>query len=191
MAVKFLLGQWVLDIELAPTNLSALQREVMEAGDRSGGIPIVRYAISNPDPVSGKRRFYEAAPGQYGQPLIREEPDGGLRVPAGLTYVDPWGSAVDPSKLLDPRIVGAIFQQKDGRIAMGSDGKPLRFSFSNPDAPEMAELSSDGSVTVGGEKWHLVRLHQANQNRIVGLVGFFRKERPGHVIVSELAHVGV
>jgi hypothetical protein len=181
MALKFSLGQWVLEV-FGP--------EAMESVT-GAPIAITGWRITNPDPVTGKRRFYEAAPGQYGQPLLKEEPDGGIAIPGGLSYVDPWGNPSDLTKVPDARIVGAIFQEEDGRVAKGADGKPLRFSFSNPDAPELAELSSDGSVTVGGDKWYLVRLHQANQARLSGLVAFFRKTRPDSIIVSELAHVGV
>lgn len=137
---------------------------------------------------NGKRVFCAVGMGPHESPMTTEEPDGGVAVPEGLNLIDPFGDPV-PAPLL--KIVGAVFQDQIGKVALDANSKPLRFSFSNPDATELATFGSDGSVLLNGETWHLVGLHEANRNRLVGLVAYFRRvPRPGGaVVVSELAHV--
>jgi hypothetical protein len=155
--------------------------------DAAGVLPMDSFELFKPGP-DGKLTFYSVTPGQYGNPMITEEPDGGVAVPSGLTLIDPFGDQVPRPTL---KIVGAVFQDQTGKVALDGNGTPLRFSFSNPKAPGLANFGEGGSVEVNGEKWHLVGLHQANKNRLIGLVAFFRRDsRPGGaVVVSELAHV--
>lgn len=172
------IGQWVL-------KLTGKGGQSVADGDE-----IESYEISNPAP-DGSKRFYEVVPGQFGQPLIVQEPSGGIPLPPGLGYKDPFGASVG---VPTGRIVGAVFQREDGRVAQGADGKPLRFSLSNPYAPELGTMDS-GQLTLNGELWRLVRVHHADRGRIQGWVAFFRPaaQTPSGfaVIVSELENVGV
>lgn len=174
-------GQWKIVVE------------VPEGTTLGGGeIPCLTYEASNPDPLGG-RRFYTMEMGPYGNPMAVESPDNWVPIPEALHLVDPRGQPVGTESISDPRIVGFVFLTEDGKTAM-NEGKALRFSFDNPDAPgvkeNLEEFAATGGITIGGRKFQLVGLHAANKNRLKGLVAFFMDASSDAVIVSELADTG-
>jgi hypothetical protein len=177
------LGQWQLEVQTA----SEIDPNTGLTG--TAPIPISSYRLSNPDPkVPGIDRFYTVGPGGFGQPLVLEEPSGGIAPPSGVEYADRSGKPIAPPTT---KVVGCVFHQEDHTVALGADTKPPRFSFSNPEAPAVLAFGQDGTVELEGKKWFLRGLHAANKNRITGLVAFLypSPSASGKVIVDELADV--
>lgn len=136
----------------------------------------VEAANLAPDGVT--RLFYALETGQYGQPLLRQEPDLGFAPPVQLTYV----SAHDQQIPHDPgwRIVGIICQ------CTGDPSPAHRFSLSSPKRPSLV-INDDGSIVVDGTTWHLDTILHQDKNRLIGGVGYYSQLRQPNVRVIEIA----
>ncbi len=131
-----------------------------------------KYELYNPDPETGKKRFYRAVPGEFGQPLLESEPDLAFAVPEELTYVNNKGEPVKPNQ----KIAGIICK----------DDRP-RFSLTNAKSKGVVvNANEDGSIQVGEEKWWLATLFLKDKNRIFNYDAYCVREMPSKVRVLEL-----
>ena len=133
------------------------------------------YEIVNPG-KDGELQFYKVVPGQYGQPLIVQEPTFGLPVPTHLKFVAADNQAVVPAT--GWTISGVICKDKGDVVH--------RFSLSNPKSPQCIPRAG-GEIEVAGEKWYLQVLFVKDRNRTVNYDGFYGRKKPLAVRIVELA----
>ncbi len=138
------------------------------------------FTAFNPDPANTTvHRWYDLVVGQYGEPLIRQEPELGLPIPPGLHYLDPADQPTTP----DPRmhIHGIVCCEP------GNPSPVYRGSFSNfvklgiPYA-----INADGTITVNGETWYIHALANADKGRILGYFAVAGRTPVQSVYVREL-----
>lgn len=107
----------------------------------------------------------------YGAPLIDEEPSLGIATDYGF-------------------IVGVVVEDEDGNVRADSDGKPMRFSWSNLHNQGRQYEIIDGQFFLDGQSLGFIRtLYAANKNRIQGLIAGVGPQRPAGVAIKELEDV--
>lgn len=163
--------QW--EVALAST----LEMEAMIAAIKEGQpIDLEGYKLTNPGP-DGKRRFYMAENGQYGQPLLLIEPDLAMDVPTGMTYVSSRGDEVKPTE----KIGGFIVNELDGSVS-------YRYSLSNAKDKKVSfGFEPDGSFLVDGKVYWLNTLFSKDKNRCINYDGFFSPTKTMRVSMVEMA----
>ena len=108
--------------------------------------------IRNTDSETGRRRWYEATTvgSQYGNPIVREEPDAGI-------------SARELGIPHDCRVVGIVVVE-NGRVTD-------RFSIFNAEVVQGRTVSADlGSIRVNGDTLWVAALVDSNGQRIDGTI---------------------
>lgn len=123
-------------------------------------------------------RYYRAESGQYGQPLLRQEPSLGLDIPKHLVVREKavggnWEMA--PVMLVADKLVGIIVRDENGKVVERASltnlaNKGGKFNF-----------EPDGSFNLNGAKLWLEVLHSPDKNRLIGLVGYFSAKKPSCV----------
>jgi hypothetical protein len=134
------------------------------------------YGAYNEGPV-GEHRFYELQTGKYQNPIIVAEPERAFSAPNDLDYVD---AHDDPTYPIE-RIAGIICK-RTGEVIH-------RFSLSSPAAAEMIIEEDGAELVIEGVRWHLRGLFRKDANRIIGYDAFYGEEKPGEVVIKELADV--
>ncbi len=125
------------------------------------------YRIINPG-TGGVLQYYSVENGQYGQPLIRPEPDLAVAAPSAVSYVDRDGRSVTP----DEKISGFICRDAGGVIV-------YRVSLTNAkNRGIMWGLTDDGKLTVDGHDFWLYALVRKDRNRIFNYDAYFRAAQP-------------
>ncbi len=136
----------------------------------------------NPLDGTGKRRFflYTTDGNPYGAGMVVQEPTLGIKLR---------DCGVDR----DGRLVGAIVLDADGKIKVGDDGKPCRFSWSNLVYAQHKTVGAvDGQLLIDGVSYgHLALVFIADKNRIDGYVGIFKPTKPETVRVAEMEEFAV
>jgi hypothetical protein len=155
---KFQCKQWTLEVE----------------ADESGNA--TKYQIVNLAP-DGTMQYYRVVSGQYGQPLIEQEPSLGLTVPSAVSYTDSKGN---PTANPTQKVVGLICRDASGAVVQ-------RLSLTNAKNKNIPfKFNDDGMLELGGEVYHLRSLVSPDKNRLIGLVGFFSPTKSDAVSVLEL-----
>jgi hypothetical protein len=133
------------------------------------------YRVINPA-ADGRRQYYQAFSGKYGEPLIEPEPDLAVPCPSGCRYTDVSGEESSP----DQRISGLIVKREDGSVVH-------RVSLTNALNKGIEwELDHNGVLTIDGEQFHLQTLVIKDGNRVRNYDAFFGTGTPESVKVLEL-----
>jgi len=163
--------QWKLKLV---SSLSA--EELAEAIKQGKEIELTSYDVSNPGP-DGRRGFYSAANGKYGQPLLTAEPDRALELPKNLVYVNSRGEEQVPTE----KLCGFIINADDGSVA-------YRYSLTNAENKKISYgFQADGSFLVDGNVYWLHTLFSKDKNRMFNPDGYFGPVKTTRVAVLELA----
>lgn len=135
--------------------LVAGQWSILGTDDGSGNLT-GPYRIENPDPTDPETLlFYKVESGQYGQPLIVQEPSLSLPLPANVA---------DKAKPGD-RVVGFIVKCLDGKV--------VQLSLSNARKQKLQyELTDDGHLLFDGKRFGIHNYFCPDRNRMKGLVAF-------------------
>lgn len=133
------------------------------------------YVIVNQGP-NGTLMFYAIVSGQYGQPLIVQEPSLGVPAPKGVSILDAKGQPVSSTQ----NLVGFICRDYDGEIV-------YRLSLTNAHNKGIRWHVSDGGVVILDEKpFWLHSLVAPDRNRMEGLVAFCGPQKRESVALLEL-----
>lgn len=135
------------------------------------------YGAYNLD-EEGNRRYYETQTGKHQNPIIIAEPHLSFPAPNDLDYVDIHGDPTYPVE----RIAGVICKRAKEVVH--------RFNLTNLFNSSDVKFEKDGAeLIINGVRWYLRGLFQKDKNRIFGYDGFYGEEKPGEVVIMELADV--
>lgn len=139
----------------------------LAAADEDTGSEVANYRLVNLE--NGRPQYYEVVSGQYGEPVMRPEPERALSLPKGIEYVH--CSTGEPVTLND-KISGIILKDAAGSTVD-------RFSLTNAAKKGIdLTLSDDGCLTIGGKKYYLRSLLSKDKKRICNYDGFFSEIKP-------------
>lgn len=139
----------------------------LAAADEDTGSEVAEYRLVNLK--NGLPQYYEVVSGQYGEPIMRPEPERALGLPKGIEYVH--CSTGEPVTLKD-KISGIILKD-------AADSTVDRFSLTNAAQKGIdLKLSDDGCLMVDGKKYYLRSLLSKDKKRICNYDGFFSEIKP-------------
>lgn len=143
----------------------------------------VDIRVFNPVGDTGQERFfaYDTIGDKYGAGKIVQEPSLGIALgDCGVDVAD--------------RLVGAIVLDETGKVKIGADGKPCRFSWSNVTFAKHQKMSvtSTGELEIDGVSYgYLAAVFLTDKNRMNGYVGVFTPTKPDKVRVAEMEELAI
>lgn len=135
------------------------------------------YSISNIDPDTGKKRFYEIVAGEYGQPIIIPEPE--------LSWDIPLEMAENIVNLSGEKINSLELEKISGIICFGGP----RFSLSAAKAKNMkVEFigGRSGKILIDQVEWYVAYIFSKDKNRIRNYDVFTYKQPRKSIMLFEL-----
>jgi len=155
------------------SDIHMIKQWMLELERKNGKVISYRLVNRSPDRAC---RFYVVVPGDYGEPIIVQEPTYGLECPKVLYYMNKVGEVVTPAQ----KIVGVVCKDEPGK-----DGPRMSLTTAKEKGFKI-ELNEDGSIHVAGEELHINTLLNPDKNRMRGYVAFCSKVKKPAVLVREL-----
>ena len=161
--ITFKFGQWMVSL------ISNLPLDQIAAKLAAGEmVEITDYNLYNPDPATGDKRFYEAKPGKYGEPLLFQEPTRKIALPSTMKLVDGKDNPLQADTLnaTDNMLIGyVLYNNADEVTARDSLTKAANQGT-------VPVFRPDGSLMVGGRRYGVCYLITPDKNRMRGQVGY-------------------